>query len=38
MKKTDKKFNLASVEVIATIDVKEDVKIGRGGGGGHTFV
>jgi prepilin-type N-terminal cleavage/methylation domain-containing protein/prepilin-type processing-associated H-X9-DG protein len=34
MKKTDKKLKLASVEVVATIDVKENVKIGNGGGGG----
>jgi hypothetical protein len=38
MKKTDQMLNLVSAEVIATIDVKENVKIGKGGGGGQTFV
>jgi hypothetical protein len=38
MKKTDKKSDLLSVEVIATIDVKGHVKIGNGGGGRQTFV
>jgi hypothetical protein len=38
MKKTDKKSGLLCVEVVATIDVKQSVKIGKGGGGGVEYI
>ncbi|MDR1291126.1 MAG: hypothetical protein LBK06_07995 [Planctomycetaceae bacterium] len=34
MKKTNRKLGLFGAQVNATIDVKANVKIGRGGGGG----
>jgi prepilin-type N-terminal cleavage/methylation domain-containing protein len=35
MKKTDQMLNLASAEVVTVIDVRENVKIGKGGGWGR---